>query len=112
MIIIRKEDICEVPKYKKKKESSTSKSMTKSKHKHDYSKECLLIADASNHPCYATYCNICGKIENVKLWETERTDEGCFRTLSFGEVYEKYKDLEKIHVDDIWQKYVPISESR
>ena len=24
--------------------------------------------------------------------------------------FEKYKDLEKIVIDDIWQKYVPISQ--
>ena len=26
------------------------------------------------------------------------------------EVFEKYKDLENIVIDDIWQKYVPISQ--
>lgn len=98
----------DIPKYQKKKESSTSKSDSKSKHKHDYSKECLLISD--NHPHHAIYCNVCGKIKNIAFWETERTNEGYYRTLNNDEVYEKYKDLEKIYVDDIWQKYVPISE--
>ena len=33
-----------------------------------------------------------------------------YRNLDTDEVYEKYKDLENIVIDDIWQKYVPISQ--
>lgn len=94
----------DIPKYKKKKESSTSK------YKHDYSKECLLITGENKRPHHATYCSICGKIENVKFFETVKDDSGYYRVLDTDEVYEKYQDLEKIYVDDVWQKYVPISE--
>lgn len=100
----------DIPKHRKKKESSTSKSNSKSKHKHDYFKECLLITGENKQPHHATYCSICGKIENVKFFETVREDGDYYRVLDADEVYEKYKDVEKIYVDDIWQKYVPISE--
>ena len=81
----------EIPKHRKKKQSSTSKSSTKSNHKHEY-KEVLLIHN--DRPHWATVCKICGKIGDLHFCETE--------------VFEKYKDLEKYYIDDIWQKYVPI----
>ena len=83
----------EIPKHRKKKQSSTSKSGKKSKHKHEY-KEVVLIHNDKPH--WATVCKICGKIGDLHFFETE--------------VFEKYKDLENIVIDDIWQKYVPISQ--
>ena len=83
----------EIPKHRKKKQSSTSKSSTKSKHKHEY-KEVLLIHN--DRPHWATVCKICGKIGDLHFFETE--------------VFEKYNDLEKIVIEDIWQKFVPISQ--
>lgn len=100
----------DIPKYRKKKESSTSKSNIKSEHKHNYSKKCLLITKDSKRPYYATYCSVCGKIENVSFFESVKEDGGHYRALNTDEIYEKYKDLEKIYVNNIWQKYVPISE--
>ena len=97
----------EIPKYHKKKQSSTSKSSTKSKHKHEY-KPCLLIHN--NHPHWATVCKICGKIGNLHFFETEHTEDGYYRSLDNDEVYEKYKDLEKYYIEDIWQKYVPVGK--
>lgn len=94
----------EVPKYIKKKESSVSKSKEKSKHKHEYV-DCLLIKD-NDRPYKATYCKTCGKIGRLNFFETERTEEGYFKVLDKDEVFEKYKDLKKIYIDDIWQKYV------
>ena len=82
----------EIPKHRKKKQSSTSKSSTKSKHKHEY-KEVLLIHNARPH--LATVCKICGKIGDLHFFEDE--------------VFEKYKDLENIVIEDIWQKYVQIN---
>ena len=81
----------DIPKHRKKKQSSTSKSSVKSKHKHEY-KEVVLIHNDKPH--WATICKICGKIGDLHFFETE--------------VFEKYKDLENIVIDDIWQKYVPI----
>lgn len=95
----------EIPKHRKKKKSSTSKSSTKSKHKHEYA-ECLLIHD--KHPHRATYCKICGKIGDLYFFETMKTEDGLYLQLDDDEVFEKYKNLEKIEVDDIFQKYVPI----
>ena len=96
----------EIPKHRKKKPSSTSKSSTKSKHKHEY-EEVLLIHN--DRPHWATICKICGKIGDLRFYETEKCEFG-FRGLDDDEVFEKYKDLENIIIDDIWQKYVPISQ--
>lgn len=98
----------EVPKYIKKKESSISKSKKKSKHKHEYV-NCLLVKD-NDRPYKATYCKICGKIGNINFFETERTENGYFRILDTDEVFEKYKDLEKIYIDDVWQQYVVLNK--
>ena len=85
----------EIPKHRKKKKSSTSKSNTKSKHKHEYV-DCLLIENSK--PYKATYCKICGKIDNVFfLWN-----------MSDDEILEKYKNLEQFEVDSIWQKFIQI----
>lgn len=98
----------EIPKYRKKKSSSTSKSGIKSKHKHKYV-DCLLVHN--NHPHWATYCSICGKIGDLHFFETEKRKDGLYsRQLDCDEVFEKYKDLAKIDVEDIWQKYVPINK--
>ena len=99
----------EIPKHRKKKQSSTSKSSTKSKHKHEY-KECLLIHNG--HPHRATYCEICGKIDNLFLFESEKVEGKSYsRILDDDEIYEKYKNLEKYCIEDTWQKYVPIKEN-
>ena len=99
----------DIPKYKKKKNSTISKSLDKSKHKHEYV-DCLLIVGNRKYPYKAAYCKVCGKIGDMHLFETEKTDNGTYRQLDYDEVYEKYKKLEKIHIDDIFQKYIPISK--
>ena len=96
----------EIPKHRKKKPSSTSKSSTKSKHKHEYV-ECLLIEKEKPH--WATYCKICGKIGDLHFFEVEPYGDGTWRQLDYDEVYEKYKDLEKIEIEDVFQKYIPIN---
>ena len=57
----------------------------------------------------ATVCKICGKIGDLHFFEAEKREDGLYRQLDSDEVFEKYKDLEKIVIDYIWQKYVPIS---
>ena len=96
----------EIPKHRKKKQSSISKSSTKSKHKHEY-KEVLLIHNDSPH--LATVCKICGKIGDLHFFEAEPYRDGMWRQLDSDEVCEKYNDLEKIVIEDIWQKYVQIN---
>lgn len=98
----------EIPKYIKKKESSVSKSKVKSKHKHEYI-DCLFVKD-NGHPYKATYCKICGKIGERNFMEVERTEDGYFRILDTDEVFEKYKGLEKIYIDDIWNEYVVLNK--
>ena len=97
----------EIPKHRKKKQSSTSKSGIKSKHKHEY-KEVLLIHNS--RPDWATVWKICGKIGDLHFFEAEKREDGMWRQLDSDEVYEKYKDLENIIIEDIWQKYVAISQ--
>ena len=97
----------EIPKHRKKKQSSTSKSNTKSKHKHEY-KECLFIENGYCHR--GTYFKICGKVGDIQFFEAEPYRDGMWRQLDYDEVYKKYKDLENIVVEDIWQKYVAVSQ--
>ena len=97
----------EIPKHRKKKQSSISKSSIKSKQKHEY-KEVLLIQN--NRPHWATVCKICGKIGDLHFFETEKAEQGYYRSLDYDEVFKKYKDLENIVIEDIWQKYVSINQ--
>lgn len=95
----------DIPKYKKKRDSSVSKSINKAKHKHCYKEVILVSTKQGRIPRKGICCEICGKIYNVIPFET---DEISGRMLNEEEIYEKYKHLEKIYVDDFWQKYVPI----
>lgn len=59
-------------------------------------------------PCPGTYCKLCGKIGHVKAFCTEKI-EGVYHSLSDEEIYKKYKHLNKVYIDDIFQKYAPLS---
>ena len=96
----------EVHKHIKKKESSVSKSKEKSDHKHEYV-DCLFIKD--DYPQKGTYCKICGKIGDISFFELEEFESGFFRILDAGEVFKKYKDLEKIYIEGVFQKYVVLN---
>ena len=106
MIIINNFDN-EIPKYRKKKESSTSKSKTKSTHRHEYI-DYLLIEKGK--PYKAICCEICGKIGDVKLFESEPCENIGWRMLTSAEIFEKYNGLEQIEVDDIFQKFITIKK--
>lgn len=95
----------EIPKHRKKKNSSTSNANEKSDHKHEYV-DCLFIEKTFPHK--GTYCKLCGKIGDLSFFETTKTEDGYRLVLEAEEVFEKYKDLEQIHVDSIWQKYIPV----
>lgn len=97
----------EVPKHIKRKKLSISKSKMKSKHKHIY-EDCLLL-EGNRRPHKSTYCKICGKVGEVKFFETEKADYGAYRMLNSEEVFEKYRSLPQIHVKDIFQKYISIN---
>lgn len=84
----------------------------KSSHKHAY--EDCLITCIEKHPidsgkaverCYrAQYCTVCGKITNLKFFETERSEYGCqLLHLSVKEMQERYPTLITFTVDDIWK---------
>lgn len=97
----------EIPKYRKKTNSNASKSKEKSRHKHEY-KDCLLVQDS--RPYLGTYCTICGKIYNWYLPVFTVEEAGCRRMMTDEEVFEKYKNLEKIEIEDVRAKYIPISK--
>ena len=56
------------------------------------------------------YCKICGKIGEKYFFETVPTDNNMHRMLNSDEIYEKYKDLEQVQIDDDWQGYIPITK--
>lgn len=97
----------DIPKHQKKKESSTSKAKTKSNHKHEYI-DCLLIQSEHKLPLLGSCCKICGKIGDAKFDTV--LEDGYYRMLTSDEVYKKYQDLEKIYIDDIFQKYISKEE--
>ena len=94
----------DIPKYKKKTKSNTSKSKEKSKHKHEY-KDCLFMNKGKAY--MGTYCTICGKIYNWCLPVFTVEEAGCRRMMTDEEIFEEYKHLEKIEVQDLWAKYIP-----
>lgn len=110
-------DEFEIEKYKKKTKSNTSKSNRKSKHKH-IKANCLIechTRDYKGRNCtryYPTcYCEICGKVMDIKFGETEKTDKGYYRQLSDEEVLEKHKDWNIVLAteDNIYDmRYIPI----
>lgn len=59
-------------------------------------------------PYPGTYCKLCGKIGHVNAFCTEKVGD-VYCSLSDEEIYEKYKHLNKVYIDDIFQKYVPLS---
>lgn len=76
----------DIPKYRKK----TKKTVKKSNHKHNYEK-CLIYMWNNVHN--GERCSICGKINNIKIFETELYAENLLRMLSSLEILEKYKYL-------------------
>ena len=46
----------------------------------------------------------------MNFFETELTEHKTYRMLNADEIYQKYKNLEKIYVNDIWQKYISINK--
>lgn len=96
--------INEIGKYRKRKSSNKSKSKLKSKHKHIY-KEVLYLTEKYNRVYKGSYCTICGKINNIEVIGLRKKD-GCIRFLTREEVIELYKDLEKIEIKDITQRFI------
>lgn len=102
----------DIPKYRKKSSRHPPK---KSKHKHIY-KNCLLSYKMSigystgesivDCVCLSEYCTICGKIRRKRMLEI--TDE--IKDLSADEILEKYKHLETFEIDDVYDKYVTLSD--
>lgn len=99
----------ETPSHRKRsKTSSLSKSFKKSKHKHMY-QPCLL--SENSRLCRASYCTICGKINDLRFSETERLPSGCYRLLSQEEVWNLYKDYPVFEVSDVFVSHVSLGVS-
>lgn len=99
------DELDEAPKYHKKKGSSKSKSYNKSDHKHNYT-DVLFIESGKPHK--GSYCKECGKIWTINTFEVDKKDDDLNHALTSAEIFEKYKHLEQIKIDSLWQKYVPI----
>lgn len=80
------------PKYRKRQGKKKTK---KSNHKHEY--EGVLIKSNTQFGekyRYGEQCNVCGKINNERYFETKRNEGSPFSTmLSQEEILDKYKDL-------------------
>ena len=96
----------EEPKYLKKKKSNTSKSKSKSNHKHNY-KYVLFICE--NKPYKGSYCTSCGRIKDIQFFLTEKRGT-YYHVLNKDEVYEKFKDLDRIAIENTTQKYIVIED--
>lgn len=96
----------DTPSHKKQSRTSNfSQASKKSKHKHQY-QPCLLSENSRFGR--ADYCTICGKINNLRLAETERLPSGCYRMLSQEEILNLYKDYPVFVVSDIFVSYVSL----
>ena len=99
-------NIDDAPKYMKRRASNKSDAREKSKHRHIYT-DCLLVEDG--HPHKATYCKLCGKIQDVKMFETKKSPESsCSVVMKDDEIFDKYKELEKFQVKTIFAKYISL----
>lgn len=102
----------ETGRYKKRTDSNVSKIKNKSKHKHQYA-DVLISVGPSNSLYTGEICTICGKIKNFRLatGKIEINGKiGC-RMLTNEETKEKYKELKKYHIDNLFQKYVKLEEN-
>lgn len=102
---VSEKETTEVPKHRKKKQSSTSNARTKSKHKHIY-KDCLFFDNKYEEHHKGKYCLICGRIGHVDRIETVKMQGGWRRKLTENEICEKYKHLEPVVVENIFQKFI------
>lgn len=93
----------EVPKYRKR---CSKHSPAKSSHKHLY-EDCLLL-DQNNHVFKASYCTICGRINNIHFAEVSKEADGNYKVLTDIEVLEKYSGLKQFHITSYSQKYVKV----
>ena len=93
-------DSSDIPRYRKR----SNKVVKKSKHKHIYV-DCLIYSNSPNGLiCFkSSYCNICGKL-GAKKWDSVKVEGSKHsRLLSSKEMFEKYKELERFEVEDIYK---------
>lgn len=95
----------EIGKYLKKKDSDVSKCRLKARHKHKYV-ECLFVINGRHHR--GGYCELCGKIRNIMVFEVDRSTGKFGGMLSDEDILNLYGDMEKIHLDSYSEKYIPV----
>lgn len=103
--------------YKGKRKNSHPKA----NHKHVY-RNCLVTCIGTDpidtnktvEHCYrAQYCTICGKLTNLKFFETARSEYGTrlLLSLSTSEMQKQYPDFPTFSVNSIWKdKFVQIDD--
>ena len=95
----------EIPKHIKRKKSNVSSSKSKSNHKHTYVNALFINADEKVYK--GRYCSICGKINDMNVFTTERKD-GYYHVLTSEELLDKYPEYERKAIDSYDQKYVTL----
>ena len=105
---MRVERIGEVGKYIKKKDSNISKANMKSNHKHIY-KEALIDELEYGIVGIGTYCEICGKLDNLVIpHDIIKSDYGAkYRSLTKEEIRVRYSYLPHFIIENWYKtKYV------
>lgn len=109
---MRVEKIGEVGRYIKKKDSNISKSNMKSNHKHIY-KEALIDELEYGIVGIGTYCEICGKLDNLVIpHDIIKSDYGVkYRSLTKEEIRVRYSYLPHFTIDNWYKtKFVDIEK--
>lgn len=109
---MRVERIGEVGKYIKKKDSNVSKANMKSNHKHIY-KEALIDELEYGIVGIGTYCEICGKLDNLVIpHDIIKSDYGAkYRSLTKEEIRVRYSYLPHFTIDNWYKtKFVNLEE--
>ena len=93
---------------RKKKKAKPSKKKVDHKHiykpvllKEEWGSKHSWILKQVSHYCLGEKCEICGKINLVKYFITEKREDGTFLSLTPEKVLEKYSDLEIISWEGI-----------
>lgn len=104
----------EAIRYRKKSDSNKSKASSKSDHKHQY-KGCLIRVVSNGHPenrvHSADYCVICGKLNNIKFFETIKTSDNHYRVMTNSDILDMYPDRDIFDINDLFQARIDLGDS-
>ena len=93
---------------RRKKKTKPPKKKANHKHiykpvllKEEWSSKYSWISNQVPHYCLGEKCEICGKINLVKYFITEKREDGTYLSLNSKEILKKYSDLEIISWEGI-----------